>query len=181
MVFPTKLTVLLTGLVLLSSLSAVAGEDFPVVPSVERQPFVSAVRRLNEALQFAGSPLSEAVQKQLQEAMANTDDRQAVQQLQRILDPLCLALVSINPESRVRVTEGPVAKQLLQQGWRTFLVKVHNEAGINPPLQLESPNALPVYQQGRGAREEPRRKEKLVNPEDVPDRFLDLQVLRREP
>jgi hypothetical protein len=156
-------------------------EDFPLVNSVERQPFVSAVRRLTEALQFAGSPLPEPIQKQLQAAMATADDRQTVQQIQQILDPLCLALVSINPESRVRVTEGPVSKQLLQQGWRTFLVKVHNEAGINPPLQLESPNALPVYQQGRGAREEPRRKEKLVNPEDVPDRFLDLQILRREP
>jgi hypothetical protein len=172
------LTVALSGLLCGGVLR---GEDLPVVTGVERQPFVSAVRRLTEAMEFAGAPFSAEVRQQLTEAMANSDDRQAVQQIQRILDPLCLALVSINPESRVKSTEGPVRKELVQQGWRTFLVKVHNEAGINPPLQLESPNALPVYQQGRGAREEPRRTEKLVNPEDVGDRFLDLQVLRREP
>ena len=176
-----RATLLAVGFCVSVCAGVLRGEDLPLVAGVERQPFVSAVRRLTEAMEFAGAPFSAEVRQQLTAAMANADDRQAVQQIQRILDPLCLALVSVNPESRVKVTEGPVRKELVQQGWRTFLVKVHNEAGINPPLQLESPNALPVYQQGRGAREEPRRTEKLVNPEDVGDRFLDLQVLRREP
>ncbi len=98
-----------------------------------------------------------------------------------MLDPLSIAFVNINPESRVKVAEGPAKKELIQQGWRTFLVKVHNEAGINPQLEAESPNAGPVYQQGKGARERPRTESKLVNPEDVPNRFLELAMLRREP
>jgi len=161
--------------------TAHADDPVPVTVGVERQPFVAATRRLVEAMEFAGAPLSDDVRKKIDEAAALPDDGAAVKQLQLILDPLCLALVNINAESRVKVAEGPVKKELMQQGWRAFLIKVHNEAGINPVLIAESPNALPVYQQGRGAREEPRKDQNLVNPEDVPDRFLDLNMLQREP
>lgn len=161
--------------------SALADDPAPVTVGVERQPFVAATRRLVEAIEFAGAPLSDDVRKKIDEASALPDDAAAVKQLQLILDPLCLAFVNINAESRVKVAEGPVKKELMQQGWRAFLIKVHNEAGINPVLIAESPNTLPVYQQGRGAREEPRKDQKLVNPEDVPDRFLDLNMLQREP
>ena len=161
--------------------SAHADDPVPVTVGVERQPFVAATRRLVEAMEFAGAPLSDDVRKKIDEASALPDEVASVKQLQLILDPLCLAFVNINAESRVKVAEGPVAKELMQQGWRAFLIKVHNEAGINPVLIAESPNALPVYQQGRGSREEPRKNQNLVNPEDVPDRFLDLNMLQREP
>jgi len=158
-----------------------AEDTSQVVTGVERQPFVAATRRLVEAMDFAGAPFSGVVRKQIGDAAAMPEDKDAIKQLQRILDPLCLAFVNINAESRVKVAEGPVKKELMQQGWRAFLIKVHNEAGINPVMLAESPNALPVYQQGRGSREEPRKNQTLVNPEDVPDRFLDLNMLQREP
>ena len=158
-----------------------ADDTSQVITGIERQPFVAATRRLVEAMDFAGAPFSENVRKKMADAAAMPEDKDAVKQLQLILDPLCLAFVNINAESRVKVAEGPVKKELMQQGWRAFLIKVHNEAGINPVLLAESPNALPVYQQGRGPREEPRKNQSLVNPEDVPDRFLDLNMLQREP
>lgn len=158
-----------------------AAQDGLVITGVERQPFVAATRRLVEAMDFAGAPLSSEIQEKITAAAALEDDRAAVRTIQEILDPLCLALININAESRVKVAEGPVKKELMQQGWRAFLVRVHNEAGINPVLQVESPNALPVYQRGKGAREEPRKTEQLVNPEDVPDRFLDMNIVQREP
>ena len=173
------------GRVLFMLMALLAGrgqaQEVPVIAEVERQPFVAATRRLIEALSYAGSPLPQPVLEQYEQATRLEDDRKAVASIQQILDPYCLAFININAESRVKVQEGAVKKELMQQGWRAFLVKVHNEAGINPPLQLESPNARPVYQQGKGAREEPRTKETLVNPEDVGDRFLDISVLRREP
>ena len=161
--------------------SGFADEANHVITGVERQPFVAATRRLVEAMDFAGAPFSEEIRQKITDAAALPEDKDAIKQLQLILDPLCLAFVNINAESRVKVAEGPVAKELMQQGWRAFLIKVHNEAGINPVLAAESPNALPVYERGKGAREEPRTKEKLVNPEDVSDRFLDLSMLQREP
>jgi hypothetical protein len=165
----------------LAGTNACADDAVPVISDVERQPFFAAARRLVEALEFAGAPLSDDVRNRSRTLASVPNDKDAVKQLQRILDPLCLAFVNINAESRVKVAEGPVKKELMQQGWRAFLVKVHNEAGINPVLLAESPNALPVYEKGKGAREEPRKDQKLVNPEDVPDRFLDLNMLQREP
>ncbi len=164
-----------------SAVPRVMAQDGPIITGLERQPFVAASRRLIEAMEFAGAPFSDELQKKLANVAASTDDRAAVREIQELLDPLCLAMININAESRVKVSEGPVKKELMQQGWRAFLVKVHNEAGINPVLHVESPNALPVYQQGKGSREEPRTKEKLVNPEDVPDRFLDMNLVQREP
>ncbi|HIE98704.1 MAG TPA: hypothetical protein EYQ63_17270 [Fuerstia sp.] len=148
---------------------------------VERQPLIAATQRLMEALQFSGTPLAPAVVTELQKAFQEQDDRAAVKRVQELLDPLCLTEVNINAESRVKVKAGPVSKQLMQQGWRTFLVKVHNEAGINPELKVESPNAAPVYQRGKGTRQQPRTDEKLVNPSDVPNRWLDVSLLNREP
>ena len=52
---------------------------------------------------------------------------------------------TINPESRVKVQVGPAQKSLVEQGWRIFLVKVHNEAGVTAPLRCSSPNAEPLH------------------------------------
>ena len=114
--------------------SAQADDLAQVTVGLERQPFVAATRRLVEAMEFAGAPLSDDIRKKIDEASALPDYLAAVKQLQLILDPLCLAFVNINAESRVKVAEGPVRKELMQQGWRAFLIKVHNEAGINPVL-----------------------------------------------
>ena len=159
---------------------ATAAETDAVIP-VERQPFVAATRRLVEALELAGSPLSAEARTRIDAAARESDDAQAVKTIQETLDPLCIAVVTINPESRVKAAEGPAQKELMQQGWRTFLVKVHNEAGVNPPLRVASPNALRMTERGKGARERPRTTEKLVDPADIPDRFLELALPAREP
>ncbi|MEE2936765.1 MAG: CehA/McbA family metallohydrolase [Planctomycetota bacterium] len=161
--------------------SVVQGDELTTVFGVPRQPLVAATERLIEALEFAGSPLDAALIERLREAGKLEKPADATRQIQAILDPLCLAEVHINAESRVKVSEGPVSKVLMQQGWRAYLVKVRNEAGINPELVVQSPNALPLYQKGRGARQKPMSQETLVQPSDVPDRWLDLSMLQREP
>ncbi len=105
------------------------GEEFAVVLDVERQPLLAATMRLVEALEFAGAPLDDETKRLLQQTAKIEKRVDCVKAIQAILDPLCIAEVNINPESRVKVKEGPVPKQLMQQGWRAFLVKVHNEAG----------------------------------------------------
>ncbi|MEZ6041508.1 MAG: CehA/McbA family metallohydrolase [Planctomycetaceae bacterium] len=162
--------------------SALFGQDqLPLVMSVERQPLTAATKRIIEAMEFAGAPIDVATLAKLDQAFTADRDADAIEQIQKALDPLCVAMVNINAESRVKVSEGPAPKELIEQGWTAFLVKVHNEAGINPPLQVESPNAAPVYQQGKGARQQPRTDQNLVDAKDVPDRFLDLRMLTREP
>lgn len=158
-----------------------AGDELPVVTAVEKQPLVAATKRLVEAMAFAGEPLGADTVAALESAWAADTDVACAKQIQQALDPLCIAYVNINPESRVKVAVGPCNKELVAQGWRAFLVKVHNEAGINPVLVAESPNSGPTWQQGRGARQRPRTEEDLVDPEEIPDRFLDMAMLEREP
>ncbi|MCA9138266.1 MAG: hypothetical protein KDB00_15950, partial [Planctomycetales bacterium] len=162
--------------------SAAYGQDeVPIVYRVPKQPLLAATNRLVQAMEFAGAPLSAQVNAALESAAKLPKDADVSLAIQQALDPLCLATVHINAESRVKVGEGPVAKQLMQQGWRAFLVKVHNEAGITPELVVDSPNAAPVYQRGQGARQKPRTDEDLVDLDQSERRWLDLSMLTRQP
>lgn len=157
-----------------------SADDLPQVGRVERQPIVEATKRLIEALDYIGAPLSADDVQKLEAAFA--DEASDVGQVaQAVLDPHCLAGVHINPESRVKVHAGPVARELMQHGWRSFLVKVHNEAGINPELKVESPNAAAMYERGRGARQRPMTDDNLVSPAESQQRFLDLMMYNGQP
>jgi hypothetical protein len=158
-----------------------ADVQWPQVVHVEQQPLVAATERLIAALDYVGAPLSKSERGQLEAAMKLRDAKACAAAVQEALDPLCLAAVVINPESRVSVIEGPAKKELVQQGWRTFLIKVHNQAGVTAELKPESPNMLPLYLRGKGPRERPMTDEKLVDPTDVPARFLDVVVFGKQP
>jgi hypothetical protein len=105
------------------------------------------------------------------------DDAKAVAAIQSVLDPLTLAVVNINPESRVKVTRGAAPSVLMEQGWSVFLVKVHNEAGVTAPLGVQSPNAAPVYKRSTGHADPTLQ----VTPSDVADRWMDVQTFDRQP
>ncbi len=157
-------------------------QKMPLVVEVEQQPLVSATRRVVDALKFVGAPLKEEDKKALEAAWADPDEKKSIRRIQEILDPYCLVAVTINAESRVSAVEGPAAKELIQQGWRTFLVKVVNQAGITPILRPESPNLGPVYLQGHGARERPLKDSRLaIAPADVKDRWLALEMYEKQP
>ena len=117
---------------------------------VEAQPLQAQAMRVAKALDFLGAPLSRKHAKLLSRALEEGDE-ESVYQIQEVLDQRVLAHVHINPESRVKVARGPATASLVQQGWRIFLVKVHNEAGITAALDIQSPNAGPVYKRSTGS------------------------------
>jgi len=141
----SALTASLLGFFLALAASEVRADDLPVVGGVELQPLAAHVERVKQALELAGSPLSSEQQKSLDAALATGDAKAAVAAIQKVLDPLCVAGVNINPESRVKVKVGTAAKKLIEQGWRTFLVKVQNEAGVTAALRCSSPNAATLH------------------------------------
>jgi hypothetical protein len=163
--------------------------DVPIVTDVEFQPLASQVRRVSEAMLFLGAPLGDADRHALDEACKQTDSAKGTRDIQRVLDTYVLAFVHINPESRVKVAPGAANAELQEQGWRTFLVKVHNEGGVTAPLKAESPNAAPMYMQSRGSPDpfgkvEPKRArkpEEVVKPGDVSQRFLDIAMFDNQP
>src|SRR5437879_838926 len=118
-----------------------SAQELPVVSNVEHQPLAAQVLRLIEALQVVGEPLPDNEASELRKLADAASGKTAVARIQQILDRHCLDGVNINPESRVKAQEGPAKPELVEQGWRTFLVKVQNEAGITPVLSVDSPNS----------------------------------------
>ena len=165
---------LLVSLVVLATVP-VRGEPLPVVEDVEYQPLAAQARRVVTALEeMLGVPLSPQQKKAFQQALREPDPKKAVVAIQRVLDPLCLAGVNINPESRVKVQRGPAPARLVQHGWSVFLIKVHNEAGVTSALRCYSPNARPL----RGSTGRPRPPKADFDPRE---QWLAIEQFRRQP
>ena len=133
-------------LLLLSALclTTLAESKLPLVEDLEWQPFNAQVSRVIEALSYQGAPLA----TQDKSALEKLSGPDAATKAQEILDRYCLLAVDITPESRVKVAQGPAKAVLAEQGWKTFLVKVHNEAGVTTELRAVSPNAQSAFSGG---------------------------------
>ncbi|MBW3598967.1 MAG: CehA/McbA family metallohydrolase [Planctomycetes bacterium] len=172
-----RLRFFLCGAVVLAPALIAAGEELPLVSGIDAQPLKAQVKRVVEALETLGEPLSARRQAALQEAIQTADDDKAVEGIQKVLDELCLAGVSINPESRVKAQPGPAPKELVENGWRVFLIKVHNEAGVTAPLGVVSPNAAPLVKRSTGS-PDPKLE---ITPTEAQNRWLDIDVLQNQP
>lgn len=168
---------LLASSVWLVAVSAAGAAELPQVTTVESQPLTAATERLIEALDYIGAPLAATDKQALQAALRQTDAPRLIAEVQRILDPYCLVAATIQPDGRVAVVEGPAKKELIQQGWRTFLVKVHNVAGATSELKIDSPNVAPLYRRSTGSPAPPID----IKPADVPIRWLDASLYGSQP
>lgn len=150
---------------------------WPRAGDIEPQPLAAQVRRVVEALEAIGQPLSTDERARLVRALQSTDAAGLVQEVEAVLDPHCLIGVEINPESRVKSTAGAAPPVLDQQGWRGFLVKVVNQAGVTAELRAESPNAAETV---RPASNSPTPAVG-VKPADLRDRWTSLAMFRDRP
>jgi hypothetical protein len=157
-------------------LGAACAQELPTVRNVELQPLSAQVERVVQALELAGSPLSPDQREAIRRALAESNSEAAIERIQAVLDPLCIAGVHVNPESRVKVQAGPAAKELIEQGWRVFLVKVHNEAGVTARLRCSSPNAERIHDTDNSA--EPPNP---ISRQDVANRWLDISLFSSAP
>ncbi len=139
--------------------AACMAEELPVVTAVEMQPLAAQVERVVQSLDMLGEPLPASIAASLRAA-------KKVDEIQQILDAYCIAGININPESRVKVQQGPAKPELVEQGWRSFLVKVHNEAGVTAALDAQSPNAIRLH----GSPEQ-----------QIAKRWLDLLMFNKQP
>lgn len=115
-------------------------------------------KRVVEALEVLGNPLSNEEKARLAEEDGGT--------MEGVLDSKCLAVVTINPESRVKAVAGEAKPVLVEAGWSVYLIKVINEAGVTAPLRVTSEQAIPLA----GS---PKTK--------LEDRWLDLAIFRGRP
>ena len=143
-----------------------AQEKLPSVDDVEVQPLLTQIKRLDETMKYLGEPFSKEARGQIKKALDSEDPTEIRKLIQSALDSYCIAGININPESRVKVAPGPAKRVLNQNGWRVFLVKVHNEAGVTAMLKSSSPQALPIA----GSKKK-----------DVRDRWLQMTVYNQRP
>ncbi len=109
------------------------------------QPFREQILRLLTALESIGVPLSESsvIRSTLHESSSDVP-ASALEKVTTLLDRHVLLQVTINPEMRLAAVRGNAPAELVQGGWRTFLVKVFNNAATTPTLKIKSPQGAPV-------------------------------------
>jgi hypothetical protein len=151
--------------------------DLPKVKKVDLQPLAAQAKRVVEALDLLGSPLTEADKKSL----ASAKDVEAIQ---AVFDKYCLAGVRMTPagglnppQPLLEVIAGPAKPELAEQGWRVFLIKVYNPAGLDKiELRPESLNALPLF-----TRSSNKPDPTVISVGEVSKRFLELAMFNKEP
>ncbi|WP_395719174.1 CehA/McbA family metallohydrolase [Prosthecobacter sp.] len=146
---------------------------------VEPQPFLSATQRLIDATSFLGTPFSDDEIITLRTAISQ-NDAAAVEKAQAVLDAHALFHVTITPEQRVKVERGAAKPVLDEAGWRQYLVRVDNEAGVTARLAVSSPQAKEMYVKGSPP-VAPHAKPKDPGEPAISARWLDLQMFEQPP
>jgi len=104
---------------------------------VPPQPYFAGVKRALETLAKLGAPVSAADEQQIA-SLARQNDNGAVSSAETILERYTLATLSIQSDRSVHIAPGGAPRQLLEQGWRIFLVRVENPATKTDSIQFSS-------------------------------------------
>jgi hypothetical protein len=116
--------------------SALAAERLPPRTGISAATY--PVKGLTETLQFTDPQFAQQLIEELQAANVPLNTPQAAPQVQAVLDRHALFAVAISPESRVKVDLGAADHNLIRSAWRTYLIKVVNDALLTAPLAAES-------------------------------------------
>ncbi len=169
----TGLTIMLIRMLLLllltvSSNSTVtrADESWPMAARVERQPLLAQLQRLRDTLNHIGMPLPMETETQLTQLVENADEDSLTARVQELLDPHCLAAVSLRKDAAPAVVRREAKAELIEQGWQRYLIKVINEPEIRVRLRIDSLNAKPLPHSPQ---------------EDVDSRWLGLSMFDGQP
>lgn len=149
--------------------------------SAELQPFIFQTKKIIETLNYLGTPISAPDKNKIETVITQSDDG-AIETIQAILDKYTLFNLEINPESRVKVKPGMAKPVLNQNGWKSFLIKVNNQAGITAILKVLSEQAKRTYDGGEkiygfGNKDE----SKTVTKKDIVNRWMDMSLYTKSP
>lgn len=119
----------LQGLFLLIVIDIAHADEVPII-ECKAESLLNNIRAVNHAFNEAGVTILEWMMKQF-----SKNDSEL---MQRDIDRYVVAVVTINPESRVKVMRGPHGIEF-QSGWQTpVLVKVINEGGVTARINVQS-------------------------------------------
>lgn len=150
-----------------------------IASAVEWQPFKAQVTRVLQALEYQGSPLPEEEKKAVDELLDHGSTETDAEKLQDLLDIHALVEIQINPESRVKLARGRATPELMENGWRSFLVKIDNEAGVTAELRGVSPQAKSLFEGGAYRNNSDKRFPRGERKRD--ELWLDMQMFDAQP
>lgn len=151
-----------------------------VTVPVEGQPLAANAERVLQALETLGAPLPASTAAGVRRAARARD----AAQLQKLLDPHALVVVTLNPETRVKTERGPAAPLLQQGAYTPMLVKVVNQSTATGALHIGSPQAGPPYSGVAQLSMERQRQLHLKKNESEREgagRFLQVEMLTGPP
>jgi hypothetical protein len=128
--------------------SAIAAEPevmpWPVVTTVEPQPLIAQARRVAEALEAWGAPLDAKSRERLAALKIDQPAAEVAKTVQDVLDSRAIAAVVLGKDGVQHAIPSTTPAELVEQGWRAFLVKVVNPHEVVDTLRVASPNARPI-------------------------------------
>lgn len=129
-----------------SEIGALFGVPFGAISTgeslaVEPQPYCASVGRVIEALRSIGTPLSSVDVDRIKQLIA-TPSPESVLAIESILDHYTLMKVHIDHDGTAATMPGGSSRELVEQGWRSFLIRVDNRAGFTTRLTSISDAAV---------------------------------------
>jgi hypothetical protein len=120
------------------------GTSAPLSPDGEAEAFRKHCRDLLVSFRTAKTRIPvetiEAIGSLLNDR--GQSDEQVARKIEQLLEPYCLVVVTINPESRVKAARGSASAELYLKRPTSVLIKVVNEAGVTHALQVTGPEIL---------------------------------------
>jgi hypothetical protein len=101
---------------------------------VTAQPYFASVLRAVEKLKLLGQPLSAEAYERLA-TLAKSGSSTALIDADSLLAPYTLAHLVVDADGRVKATAGLAPRNLVEQGWKAFLIRVENPHRLEDDLE----------------------------------------------
>ncbi|MEE2643063.1 MAG: CehA/McbA family metallohydrolase [Planctomycetota bacterium] len=152
----------------------------PAIDEVELQPLVANVRRLLQALEAIGEPVSPTRRKKIEAFIEQGD----LPGLQQGLQPLVDLSLRVSANGKISGHPAGPGLSLFRTGFKPLIFRVENRSGKRFELQAFSPNAGAVYSgtsQFSLQRQQQTELGKAQNADGSTNRYLDIEVYTRSP
>ncbi len=170
---------------LLASGAAVSAIALFPAPSRARAPLdqdlaqaqLAQARRVIAAMAALGEPFAAGPVAAITALEAKADLAGAAEAAMALCDARTLLVASVNAEARVSVSQGEARPELVQSGWRLFLVRIDNPALVPGKIDVTSPQAQPLNNRYPAGHVHAGMEDKApVTAGDMAQRWLDLDV-----
>ena len=101
--------------------------------SVEPQPYFASLRRVVQSLQSLGAPLAPVDADEIA-TLSAAPSQENLKEAELLLARYTLMRVHLSLDGIALTRPGEAARELVEQGWRSFLIRVENPGGLTLPL-----------------------------------------------